>query len=423
MAKIGKVQEVPIVKLVPYERNAKIHNENQIEKIVKSIQEFGFLNPCLIDKDNNVIAGHGRVMAAKKLGWHKIPCLYIEGLTEAQRRAYILADNRLSELAEWDRDLISEELETLKAEGFDILLTGFSIDDIVIDDDFGVEHEASAPQIVETKAQVKRGEVYALGQNRLMCGDSTKTEDVQKLMGGEYADLLETDPPYNVAVQNSVNGQTIENDNLPDHEFRDFLFSAMQNASNVMKQGAAFYIWHASSTALIFMQVAEEVGLTVKSTLIWVKNHFTLGRADYQWQHEPCLYGWKEGAPHYFIDLRSLSTIYDGENLQDLSKEDAIEQLALLRNVLSTAMREKVPTRDDLHPTMKPVSLIKKQIRNSSKEGDIVLDLFGGSGTTLVACEEMNRRCFMMEYDEHYASVIVDRWEKQTGEKAERIDG
>lgn len=423
MAKIGKVQEVPIAKLVPYERNAKIHNENQIEKIVKSIQEFGFLNPCLIDKDNNVIAGHGRVMAAKKLGWQKIPCLYIEGLTEAQRRAYILADNRLSELAEWDRDLISEELETLKAEGFDILLTGFSIDDIVIDDDFGVEHEASAPQIVETKAQVKRGEVYALGQNRLMCGDSTKTEDVLKLMGGEYADLLETDPPYNVAVQNSVNGQTIENDNLPDHEFRDFLFSAMQNASNVMKQGAAFYIWHASSTALIFMQVAEEVGLTVKSTLIWVKNHFTLGRADYQWQHEPCLYGWKEGAPHYFIDLRSLSTIYDGENLQDLSKEDAIEQLALLRNVLSTAMREKVPTMDDLHPTMKPVSLIKKQIRNSSKEGDIVLDLFGGSGTTLVACEEMNRRCFMMEYDEHYASVIVDRWEKQTGEKAERIDG
>ena len=418
MAKSVKLQEVAIDLLKPYERNAKMHPQDQVEKIMKSIEEFGFLTPCVIDSDYNLIAGHGRVQAAKEMGIEAVPCVFVEGLTEAQRKAYILADNRLGELGEWDMDLVSEELENLKEEGLDIDLTGFNIDDILFED---IEDIDIVPAEQETESatipKAKRGEVWILGRHRIMCGDSTDPEDMEKLMGGGSASLLETDPPYNVAVEGKAG--TIENDDMPDEAFYDFLCKAFRNASSVMKEGASFYIWHADSNGLQFRSAAEASGLTIRQNLIWVKSHFTIGRQDYQWKHEPCLYGWKEGAAHYFLDIRSLNTVqeYEGELLK-FSKGELIDIIKNLYEDISTVWHADKPVVSELHPTMKPVSLIKKQIRNSSVEKDIVLDPFGGSGTTLIACEEMNRRCYMMEYDPHYCDVIINRWEGLTGEKA-----
>ena len=356
------------------------------------------------------------------MGIEAVPCVFVEGLTEAQRKAYILADNRLGELGEWDMGLVSEELENLKEEGLDIDLTGFDIDDILFED---IEDIDIVPAEQETESdtipKAKRGEVWVLGRHRIMCGDSTDPKDIEKLMGGGTASLLETDPPYNVAVEGKAG--TIENDDMPDEAFYDFLCKAFRNAFSVMKEGASFYIWHADSNGLQFRSAAEASGLTIHQNLIWVRSHFTIGRQDYQWKHEPCLYGWKEGAGHYFIDVRSLSTIQEYKNkLEKLDKAELLNIIKDLEENLSTVFHEDKPIVSELHPTMKPMSLIKKQIRNSSKEGDIVLDLFGGSGTTLMACEEMNRKCYMMEYDSHYCDVIINRWEEQTGEKAVLLD-
>ena len=310
MAKSVKLQEVAIDLLKPYERNAKMHPQDQVEKIMKSIEEFGFLTPCVIDSDYNLIAGHGRVQAAKEMGIEAVPCVFVEGLTEAQRKAYILADNRLGELGEWDMDLVSEELENLKEEGLDIDLTGFNIDDILFED---IEDIDIVPAEQETESatipKAKRGEVWILGRHRIMCGDSTDPEDMEKLMGGGSASLLETDPPYNVAVEGKAG--TIENDDMPDEAFYDFLCKAFRNASSVMKEGASFYIWHADSNGLQFRSAAEASGLTIRQNLIWVKSHFTIGRQDYQWKHEPCLYGWKGDSCRYFVDFRNRSTVIE----------------------------------------------------------------------------------------------------------------
>lgn len=424
MAKIGQIQEVAIADLVPYDRNAKLHPQEQIDLLCRSITEYGFLNPCLIDKENNVIAGHGRIEAASKLGMDKVPCVYVEGLTDAQRRAYILADNRLTELGEWDMDLVADELKRLEEEGFEIDLTGFISDDEILDldpiPDGGIGKEIE--DFVKEEQISKSGEVWELGSHRLMVGDSTKIEDVEKLVGGVRVDLLETDPPYNVAVKNA-HDLTIQNDDMADDQFYEFLYNAFSNAAAVMKKGAAFYIWHADSNGLIFRKACEASGLKIRQNLIWVKNHFTLGRQDYQWMHEPCLYGWKEGSGHYFSERRNIPTVIKSvDNLQDATREELIELIETLRES-STVTFANCPLADDLHPTMKPVELILKQVKNSSKPGDIVLDLFGGSGTTLLACEELDRRCFMMEYDPKYADVIIRRWEEQTEKKAVRIDG
>lgn len=418
MAKIDGVQEVSTDLLKPYPNNAKLHSDEQVDKIAESIKEFGFLNPCLIDKDYNIIAGHGRLLASKKLGMKTIPCIFVEGLTEAQRKAYILADNRLTELGEWDKELINIELQSLKEEGFAIELTGFSVDDISFADeeDLLFEDEEKIPAIEETR--IKKGEIWQLGRHRLMCGDSTSFEDVSILVGKEMMDMLETDPPYNVSVENSQ-GDAIENDNLPEEEFYDFLLSVFANANEMLKPGAAYYVWHADSNGHLFRNALLENGFNIKQNLIWVKTGFTIGRQDYQWRHEPCLYGWKEGAGHYFIDIRSLSTVQDYDsNLDKLSKEEIIQKYKALIDDITTVQTEPKPLVDDLHPTMKPLSLVKKHIRNSSREGENVLDLFGGSGTTLIACEELNRNCFMMEYDEKYANRILNRWEELTHEKA-----
>lgn len=419
MATITKQEKVDINDLKPYRNNAKIHDKQQVEQIANSIQEFGFISPILIDKDFNIIAGHGRVMAAKKLGMKEVPAVFIEGLTDAQRRAYILADNRLTELGEWNADIISEELKQLQDDGFDLTLTGFTIDDITIDDFEDIEPtmEDLEDQQEEDVPEVHRGDIYILGNHRLMVGDSTKREDVLRLTKGEQMDLLETDPPYNVAYENT-DGDTIENDDLPTEEFIDFLSAAFINAEEALKPGGAFYIWHASMKTKEFIDAMENAGLEKRAILVWVKNSFTLGRGDYQWRHEPCFYGWKAGGAHYFIDLRSLSTVQEYDTLANMSKDEIIEKYEDLLSSITTIEKAPKPTASEIHPTAKPLSLIKKHIRNSSQEGENVLDLFGGSGTTLIACEEMNRRCYMMEYDPKYAARIIKRWEDETGKKA-----
>lgn len=430
MGSIEKIEEIDITKLQPYEKNAKKHGKGQIEKIKASILEFGFLTPCLIDKDFNLIAGHGRLAAAEELGLKKLPCVFIEGLTEDQRRAYILADNRLSELGEWDMDLVSEELEELNKHGFDLELTGFEFDDITSDDIDFSDLDAQANKIEEELSEepkTKPGDIYYLGDHVLMCGDSRKPEDVEKLMRSDQADLCITDPPYN----NDYEGKTkdalkIKNDSMTEIEFEKFLSDVFQNMKNQLKNGAAFYIWLPSLYIDIFMNALKKNGLETKELLIWVKNVFTLGRQDYQWRHEPCIYGWKEGAAHYFVEDRTKSTIFESKpNVDNLNESEAKQLLKAIfceMENYSTVIHEKRPTRNAEHPTMKPVNLIKRQIENSSKEGDLVLDLFGGSGTTLIACEEKRRRCRMMEYDPHYCDVIINRFEKLTGKTAKKVN-
>lgn len=423
MGKIAEVQEVTLSKLIPYANNAKIHGEKQIAKLKDSISEFGFVSPCLIDRKFNIIAGHGRIMAAEELGMESVPCVFVEGLTEAQRKAYILADNKLAELAEWDMDLVADELKALSDEGFDIDLTGFTTDDQILDNsevddlDIGIDLK----ELGKVEPITKFGQVWKLGNHRLMVGDSTDYEDVQKLCDGVEVDLLETDPPYNVAVSNAI-GDTIANDNMKDSEFEQFLKDVFVNAFMVMKKGASFYIWHADSNGRIFRNACEEAGLQIKQNLIWVKNHFTLGRQDYQWRHEPCLYGWKDGSGHYFSEKRNISTIIKSRgDIEDLSREELIDYINDIYDS-STIMNADKPLADDLHPTMKPIELIEKQIKNSSIEGGVVLDLFGGSGTTLLACEELNRICYTMEYDPKYADVIINRWEELTEQKAVLVE-
>lgn len=443
MAKIADVQEVSLEKLRPYERNAKKHGPGQIEKLKASILEFGFLTPCLIDSDYNLIAGHGRVMAAKELGITSVPCVFIEGLTEEQRRAYILADNRLGELGEWDMELVSRELEALKENGFEIELTGFTFDDITNEDiDFsGLDDDADEiEKQIPPESNIERGTIFQLGEHRLMCGDSTKEEDVQKLMNGEMADLVVTDPPYNVALGHHMrpseakqlhrrtDGLVIDNDDFADEEeFIDFLSKAFINMRSVLKAGGVFYIWHGSTHTDSFKKALEDNGLQIRELLVWVKNIFAFGRQDYQWRHELCWYGWKEGAAHFFIEDRTKSTVF--EKLLDIDSMTLEETRALLKKfyreseTMTSVLHENKPLASELHPTMKPVALIERQIHNSSREGEIVLDLFGGSGTTMISCENQRRKCRIMEFDPHYCDVIIKRWETLTGRKAVLING
>lgn len=442
MGKVTELREIRIDELKPYERNAKKHPEDQVEKIGKSIQELGFLSPCLIDQDYNVIAGHGRILAAKKIGWETVPCVFVEGLTETERKAYILADNRLTEIGEWDMDLVQEELAALAAENFDIGITGFD-PDLQFDDSMSQITDdgwTGAEGLNAEEPKSKIGDIYQLGNHRLMCGDSTDEKMVDELMGGKKADMMVTDPPYNIGLGGDESGSAqsndeerkrqddgafLLNDNLGENEFIEFLTKAMINGKNALREGGAFYVWYATRTTEQFLTGMKKAGLEIKQILVWVKNHFTLGRQDYQWQHEPCLYGWKEGAGHYFIDSRKQSTVIEDQpiDLNTMKKEELVK---LLKNILNEetqtdVIREAKPTNSELHPTMKPIKLIARQIRNSSQPGENVLDLFGGSGTTMIACEEMDRNCYMMEYDPHYADVIVERWEKMTGKKAELV--
>lgn len=420
-----KYENVSIDKLKPYKRNARTHSAEQIEKIAKSIKEFGFINPVLIDGDFGIIAGHGRVEGAKKLGMTEVPCLFVEDLTEEQKRAYIIADNKLAEDAGWDMEILQSELKFLQDADFDVSLTGFSIDDIDLTDtdidlkgdDF--DAEAELPEV----PTAKYGDIYKLGQHRLMCGSSTDADDVQKLVDGAVMDLCVTDPPYNVDYEGTAG--KIENDNMDDLSFHDFLFDFYTQMLSVLRGGGAYYIFHADTEGLNFRAALKKAGGQVKETLIWVKNSLVLGRQDYQWKHEPCLYGWKDGAAHYFTNDRCQTTVFEDDTaLKKMTKEQLIEVIKELQDTItpSTIIHEVKPQRNELHPTMKPINLIGRLVRNSSKPKENVFDGFGGSGSTLIACEQLGRKCYTMELDPKYVDVIIKRWEELTGKKAVKIN-
>lgn len=419
-----RYENVEIDKLKPYENNARTHSEAQVDKIARSIEQFGFINPVLIDGDYGIIAGHGRVMGAKQLGMTEVPCLFVEDLDENQKRAYILADNKLALDAGWDDAILKAELNFLKDANFDISLTGFEMDEIDLnatpvefqEDYFDTEEELP----VEPKA--KYGDIYQLGQHRLMCGSSTNPEDVKKLVNGKVMDLVVTDPPYNVDYEGTAG--KIENDNMDDLSFHDFLFDFYTQMMSVLKEGGAFYIFHADSEGLNFRSALKQAGGTVKETLIWVKNSLVLGRQDYQWKHEPCLYGWKEGAGHYFIDDRCQTTVFeDDSEYEKMTKEQLIQHIKqiLEEQCPTTIIHENKPARNDLHPTMKPINLIGRLVKNSSREKENVYDGFGGSGSTLIACEQLNRKAYLMELDPRFVDVIIKRWEDFTGKKAVKL--
>lgn len=407
--------------LVPYDKNPRI-NESAVDLVANSIQEFGFKQPIVIDKHRVIIAGHTRWKAAQELGLEEVPCILADDLTPAQVKAYRLADNKVAEASEWDYDLLDDELAELEGMDIDMSDFGFVTEEVDTAEAIEDEYEPDIP----TEANTKRGQIWQLGEHRLMVGDSTSAADVTALCGGEAMDLVVTDPPYNVAIENSQ-GMTIENDDMDSDSFQEFLTQAFENLSDHLKAGGAFYIWYASRTHMDFEQALNNVGLEVREQLIWNKNSLVLGRQDYQWKHEPCLYGWKDGASHYFINNRALTTVIDDEPLDlDGLKKDELK--ALVEKLLeaypeATVINEKKPAKNDLHPTMKPIKLIARLVKNSSRTKERVLDLFGGSGSTLIACEQLNRKCYMMEYDPRYADVIIDRWEQQTGEKAVLING
>lgn len=383
-----EMQLVDINKLIPYVNNARTHNAQQINKLRSSLREFGFINPVIIDRDFNVIAGHGRIMAAKEEGINEVPCVFVDYLTEAQKKAYILADNRMAMDAGWDEELLKVEIEALQAEDFDLSLTGFDESELAgffdtaddaKEDDFDVDAELEKPPVT------KNGDLWLLGNHRLLCGDSTKEESYTLLMNSKKANLVVTDPPYNVNYQGTAG--KIKNDNLENDKFYQFLFDAFTCMEKAMADDASIYVFHADTEGLNFRKAFADAGFYLSGTCIWKKQSLVLGRSPYQWQHEPCLFGWKKNGKHQWYSDRKQTTIWEFDK----------------------------PKKNGDHPTMKPVPLIAYPIKNSSMSNCIVLDPFGGSGSTLIACEQTNRICHTIELDEKYCDVIVKRYIEQVG--------
>lgn len=373
---------ISVEKLIPYARNSRTHSEAQVAKIAASIKEFGFLNPIIVDGDAGIIAGHGRVMAASKLGLDTLPVIEASHLTEAQRRAYVIADNRLALDAGWDNEMLKVELQDLDAMDFDLSLTGFDageISDFLADPTEGLTDEDAVPDAPAVPITVE-GDVWLLGRHRLMCGDSTSIDAVEKLMAGAKADMVFTDPPYGVDYKGINNDDRGGLENLLRASFCNYLSSS--------KSGAAIYVFHSDKCADIFHVVFREF-FHFSSMIVWAKNSLTLSRTDYQSQHEPCLYGWMDNGSHTFHGDRKQTSVWKFD-------------------------KERV----EGHTTPKPVALIERAFSNSSKGGDTVTDLFGGSGSTLIACEKTARDCRMMELDPKYCDVIIKRWQDFTGEKA-----
>ena len=382
------MQLVPIEKLVPYVNNARTHSPEQINKLRSSIREFGFINPVIIDRDFGVIAGHGRILAAKEEKIDKVPCVFADHLSEAQKKAYIIADNRMAMDAGWDEEILRVEIEALQAEAFDLSLTGFDEKELsklfddgtdIREDDFDVDEELSKPTFS------KAGDVWTLGRHRLLCGDSTKAESYETLMQGKKANLVLTDPPYNVNYEGTAG--KIRNDNMADGKFYQFLLDAFSNIEKVMADDASIYMFHADTEGLNFRKAFDAAGFYLSGCCIWKKPSLVLGRSPYQWQHEPCLYGWKKNGKHQWYSDRKQTTIWEFEKTK----------------------------KNTDHPTMKPVPLLAYPIANSSMSNTVVLDPFGGSGSTLIACEQMDRSCFTIELDEKYCDVIVKRYIEQVG--------
>ena len=394
MTQNRKLEWRSVSTLIPYARNSRTHSDEQIAQIAASIKEFGWTNPILVDGDNGIIAGHGRLSAARKLGHEEVPVIELKDLTETQRKAYIIADNRLALNAGWDNEMLTIELNDLLADNFALDILGFDPKELnaLLEPEVvvGLTDEDDAPEIPD-EPKTKLGDIYQLGKHRVMCGDSCSIHDMEKLCGGQLVDMWLTDPPYNVAYEGKTkDALKIQNDSMGDDQFRQFLRDAYVTADLVMKQGAVFYIWHADSEGYNFRGAAQDAGWKVRQCLIWKKSSMVMGRQDYHWKHEPCLYGWKEGAGHLWATDRKQTTILEFER----------------------------PSRSKEHPTMKPVALFEYQMLNNTKGGDIVLDSFGGSGTTLLAAEKHGRHGYLMELDPKYCDVIVKRWEDFTGKKA-----
>ncbi len=384
----SEMQLVPIDKLIPYANNARTHSPEQLNKLRSSLREFGFINPVIIDRDFNVIAGHGRILAAKAENISEVPCVFVDYLTPAQKKAYIIADNRMALDAGWDEEMLKVEIEALQADDFDLGLTGFDEKELAAffdddsdtkDDDFDVDAEMEKP------CMTKPGDLWLLGNHRLVCGDSTKQETYELLMNGKLANLVVTDPPYNVNYEGSAG--KIKNDNLENEKFYQFLFDAFTCMEKAMANDASIYVFHADTEGLNFRKAFADAGFYLSGTCIWKKQSLVLGRSPYQWQHEPCLFGWKKNGKHQWYSDRKQTTIWEFDK----------------------------PKKNGDHPTMKPILLIAYPIKNSSMSNCIVLDPFGGSGSTLIACEQTNRICHTIELDEKFCDVIVKRYIEQVG--------
>ena len=372
-----------IDEIIPYENNPR-KNDDAVEAVANSIKNFGFKSPIVVDANKVIVNGHTRLKASKLLGLTMVPVIIASDLTEEQCRALRLADNKTAEIASWDKKLLIQELESIDWEGLEMDMTDFGFDNIFNSKPQEVTHDDfEEGQYIPATPYSMQGDVYLLGRHRIMCGDSTNPEMVKTLLNGNKADMIFTDPPYNVNYEGS-DGQSIQNDNMGNEEFYNFLLSVYKNMFDSIKEGGSIYVCHADSEGLNFRKAFIDAGFKLAQCLIWVKNSFTMGRQDYQWQHEPILYGWKPGAGHYFVDDRSLSTVWFYDK----------------------------PKHNDLHPTMKPLELVGQGINNGSLLGQLVLDLFGGSGSTLIACEQAGRINYSMELDEKYADVIVKRFIK-----------
>lgn len=398
--------------MIPYEKNPR-KNDGAVKYVAESIKEFGFKVPIVVDNNNVIVAGHTRLKAAKRLGLEKVPVIIADDLTEEQIKAFRLADNKVSEFSEWDKELLLQELQTIE---LDMVTFGFNEKHKEL-----VEDEP--PPIDEEKEHIcKPGDVWKLGEHRLMCGSSTSTDDVERLLDGAVMDLCVTDPPYNVDYEGKAG--KIRNDNMNDGNFRAFLYDFYKEMLRSLKAGGVFYIWHADSEGYNFRSALRDAGGTVRQCLIWNKNSMVMGRQDYQWKHEPCLYGWKDGAGHYFIDDRTETTVYDDQiNINKLSKKEMKRLLVEIfaGKISTTVLNEEKLTKNAEHPTMKPVKLMGRLIKNSSRRGENVVDFFGGSGSTLIACEQLDRKCYIMELDCRYCDVIIQRWENLTGKKAVKV--
>ncbi|WP_445938357.1 site-specific DNA-methyltransferase [Pseudomonas sp.] len=395
-----KIEQWPIAKLLPYARNARTHSDEQVAQIAASIAEFGFTNPILAGSDGVIVAGHGRLAAAHKLGLKQVPVVVLEHLSSTQRRALVIADNRIAENAGWDDAMLRVELAALQGDDFDLSLTGFDADalaELMADEDGdsnGETDDDAVPELAETPAS-RPGDVWLLGGHRLLCGDATLATSYEQLLGGVPVDMVFTDPPYNVNYANSAKDKmrgkdrAILNDNLGDG-FYDFLLAALTPTIASCRGG--IYVAMSSSELDALQSAFRAAGGKWSTFIIWAKNTFTLGRSDYQRQYEPILYGWPEGATRHWCGDRDQSDVW----------------------------QIKKPHRNDLHPTMKPVELVERAIRNSSRPGNMVLDPFGGSGTTLIAAEKSGRLARLIELDPKYVDVIVRRWQEWTGKQATR---
>ena len=403
-----RIEMWPLKRLRPYERNARTHSPEQVAQIAASIQEFGFTNPLLVDGSDGILAGHGRLAAAKDMGLTEVPVIVLDHLSTEQRRAYILADNQLALNAGWDTDMLSLELGELGELGFDLSLLGFDEEQLA---ELAPDVEQLPPgeqgdpdEVPEPPAEpvTKPGDVWLLGKHRVMCGDSTDTAALEQLMNGKTADLWLTDPPYNVALgmnespeeakkrNRRTDGLVVRNDSMNNADFAQFLKDVYVAANCYLRPGAAFYIWHADSEGYNFRGAAAAVDWKIRQCLVWKKSSLVMGRQDYQWMHEPCLYGWTPGAAHFWGSDRKQTTVLEFNK----------------------------PSRNGEHPTMKPVDLFQYQMENSTKTGDVVLDSFGGSGTTIIAAEQSNRQARLMELDPRYCDVIVKRYQQFTGKTA-----